>query len=37
MSKLTPFHIAIAVRDLAEAKEFYHHKLGFKMGRSDSN
>ena len=31
---LTPFHIAVAVRDIAEAREFYGHKLGFPEGRS---
>lgn len=32
--KLTPFHLAIAVRDLAEAREFYGVKLGLAEGRS---
>jgi len=32
--KLTPFHLAIQVRDIDEAKDFYAHKLGFDMGRS---
>lgn len=32
--KLTPFHLAIVVRDLAEAREFYGNKLGFEEGRS---
>jgi len=31
---LTPFHIAVAVRDIAEAREFYGNKLGFTEGRS---
>ena len=31
---LTPFHIAVAVRDIPEAREFYGTKLGFAEGRS---
>lgn len=31
---LTPFHIAVAVRDIDEAREFYARKLGFAEGRS---
>ena len=31
---LTPFHLAIPVRDIAEAREFYGNKLGFPEGRS---
>lgn len=31
---LTPFHLAIQVRDLAEARAFYGEKLGFPEGRS---
>lgn len=31
---LTPFHIAVAVRDIDEAREFYGQKLGFEEGRS---
>jgi len=31
---LTPFHIAVAVRDIPEAREFYGAKLGFAEGRS---
>ncbi len=31
---LTPFHLAIQVRDLQEAREFYGTKLGFPEGRS---
>lgn len=34
---LTPFHLAIQVRDIDEAREFYGTKLGFQEGRSDSN
>ncbi len=34
---ITPFHIAIAVRDIAEARDFYGHKLGFPEGRSAEN
>ena len=32
-----PFHLAIAVRDIAEARAFYGQKLGFSEGRSDSH
>lgn len=31
---LTPFHIAVAVRDIPEARRFYGRKLGFPEGRS---
>lgn len=34
---LTPFHIAIQVRDIDEAGEFYGKVLGFPEGRSDTN
>lgn len=34
---LTPFHLAIQVRDIAEAREFYGAKLGFNEGRSDTH
>jgi uncharacterized protein len=33
--KLTPFHVAIPVRDIEESKEFYSTILGCKQGRSD--
>lgn len=33
----TPFHLAIQVRDIDEAREFYGKKLGFSEGRSDSS
>jgi len=32
---LTPFHLAIPVRDIHEAREFYGAKMGFPEGRSD--
>lgn len=32
---LTPFHIAIPVRDIAEARDFYGEKMGLEEGRSD--
>src|SRR5580692_8646862 len=32
---LTPFHIAIQVRDIAEARAFYKDILGCREGRSD--
>lgn len=31
---LRPFHLAIQVRDIKEAKAFYGEKLGFEQGRS---
>ncbi|MFT6051229.1 MAG: extradiol dioxygenase family protein [Halioglobus sp.] len=35
-AELTPFHLAIAVRDIEEAREFYGTKMGFPEGRSCS-
>ncbi|MEH6442975.1 MAG: VOC family protein [Oceanospirillaceae bacterium] len=32
--KLTPFHLAVQVRDIEEAREFYGKKMGFSEGRS---
>ena len=34
---LRPFHLAIPVSNIAEAKEFYGDKLGFAEGRSDDH
>ena len=34
--KLTPFHIAVQVRDIAEARRFYKDVLGCLEGRSDA-
>ena len=34
---LTPFHIAVAVRDIDEAREFYGQKMGFAEGRSSDH
>lgn len=34
---LTPFHIAVQVRDIEEARNFYGGLLGLKEGRSDEN
>jgi extradiol dioxygenase family protein len=34
MSKLTPFHVAIPVYDLEEARQFYREVLGCPEGRS---
>jgi hypothetical protein len=34
---LTPFHIAVQVRDLAEARRFYGEILGCGEGRSDTH
>ena len=33
---LTPFHLAIQVRDIDEAREFYGRKMGLPEGRSDT-
>ncbi|MCG8649288.1 MAG: VOC family protein [Pirellulales bacterium] len=33
---LTPFHLAIQVRDIDEAREFYGIRMGLPEGRSDS-
>ncbi|MEM6470561.1 MAG: VOC family protein [Planctomycetota bacterium] len=33
----TPFHIAIPVRDIPEAREFYGANMGLEEGRSDSH
>ena len=33
---LTPFHIAVQVRDIAEARRFYKDILGCTEGRSDT-
>ena len=34
---LTPFHIAVQVRDIAEAREFYGSGLGLPEGRSSDH
>jgi len=34
---LPPFHLAIQVRDVAEAREFYGNQLGLPEGRSDES
>lgn len=34
---LTPFHLAIPVRDIAESRKFYGELLGCEEGRSDEN
>ncbi len=34
---LTPFHLAIQVRDLEEAREFYGNKMGLPEGRSSEH
>lgn len=31
---LTPFHVAVAVRDIDEARDFYGNKMGLPEGRS---
>ena len=33
MTKLTPFHLAIPVKNLSESKDFYENILGCKRGR----
>ena len=33
----TPFHLAIQVRDIAEARDFYGSKMGLAEGRSDDH
>ena len=33
MSKLSPFHLAIPVKNLSESKNFYKNILGCKPGR----
>ena len=35
--KLTPFHLAVQVRDIEEARDFYGNKMGFEEGRSSEN
>ena len=35
--KLTPFHLAVQVRDIEEARDFYGEKMGFPEGRSSEN
>ena len=37
MPELTPFHIAVQVRDIAEARDFYGRRLGCGEGRSDAH
>ena len=35
--QLTPFHVAVQVRDIDEAREFYGIKMGLSEGRSAEN
>jgi extradiol dioxygenase family protein len=37
MSALRPFHVAVTVRDLDEARKFYCELLGCEEGRSDAD
>ncbi|QEC75157.1 VOC family protein [Mucilaginibacter ginsenosidivorax] len=37
MDKITPFHVAVPVYDLDEARKFYREVLGCGEGRSDTN
>ena len=34
---LTPFHLAVQVRDIDEARDFYGVKMGLPEGRSDTS
>jgi uncharacterized protein len=36
-TRLTPFHVAVQVRDIAEARDFYGGMLGCTEGRSDTH
>ena len=36
-SRLTPFHVAVQVRDIDEAREFYGEKMGLPEGRSSTD
>ncbi|MDR3441804.1 MAG: VOC family protein [Legionella sp.] len=33
----TLFHLAFPIHDLSQAKDFYHHKLGFPLGRESEH
>jgi len=35
--QLTPFHLAIQVRDINEARDFYRNKMGLPEGRSSTD
>ncbi len=35
--QLTPFHLAVQVRDIDEARDFYGIKMGFSEGRSSEH
>jgi extradiol dioxygenase family protein len=37
MGKITPFHVAVPVYDLEDARKFYREVLGCGEGRSDTN
>jgi extradiol dioxygenase family protein len=37
MSKITPFHVAVPVYDLEEARKFYREVLGCNEGRSNTH
>lgn len=37
MSKISPFHLAIPVSDLAECRDFYTNTLNFEEGRSSDH
>ena len=37
LPELTPFHLAIAVHDINQARHFYSEVLGFPQGRSSDN
>jgi extradiol dioxygenase family protein len=37
MHKITPFHVAVPVYDLEEARTFYREVLGCSEGRTDTH
>ena len=37
MSKLNPFHVAVPVKNVQEARQFYTEILGCSVGRTDEN
>jgi extradiol dioxygenase family protein len=37
MMKLTPFHLAVQVRDLEESRDFYGSRMGLEEGRSSED
>ncbi|MCF8059729.1 MAG: VOC family protein [Bacteriovoracaceae bacterium] len=37
MTKLSPFHLALPVKDIKKAIDFYHHGLGLPLGRQSKS